>query len=191
MDTGKHHIVVTGSHGDIKIDEEGNPIGELPYEYKDIIKFDMEEFVKWRKSVPQVIDILTIGYTYATLVGYAYEEPVEEMRRTLETTEYQEFEITLEEAFHVLKNCSMLTVDGSIPFRPSLSALQHSDENEFACFVWEYKGDTFYAKFAEGENKTVKCRKYTMTLIDVEGDEVEIEISFPMYIATFLANNKP
>lgn len=98
-------------------------------------------------------------------------------------------QITLEKAFKVLEECSALSMaDGELLY-PSLSALEGSDENEFAYFEWvNEEGLIFSAKFAEGENQLVTVMNNLMTLVDIEGDEVTFYVLGPMVIKEFLSS---
>jgi hypothetical protein len=90
--------------------------------------------------------------------------------------------ITLDEAYHILEDCSAIIIDDAdLPLYPHLAPLEDSDENEFLYLGWQNDDGLAYdVKFAEGENKEVKVSGSSMFIIDTEGDEVQFTILHPM-----------
>lgn len=97
---------------------------------------------------------------------------------TIQATIPVPVEITLSEARFILTSASALILCGRI-VDPCISEITGDDENEFMygeyddsdCYMFSYK-------FSEGMNRMVKMdlAHGSLTLIDTDGDEVEVGI---------------
>jgi hypothetical protein len=83
--------------------------------------------------------------------------------------------INLTEAFEVLTQAAAVVLEGR-PLYPTLFDIEYDNANEFLHLQWQEDGLDFQVSFCEGDNQSVKVDGHILTLINVEGEEEEIEL---------------
>jgi len=84
-------------------------------------------------------------------------------------------QINLTNAFELLTQAAAIVLEGR-PLIPVLFDIEYDNENEFLHLHWSEDGVDFQVDFAEGDNQYVDVKGHIMTLVNVEGEEEEIEL---------------
>lgn len=98
-------------------------------------------------------------------------------------------QLTLEEAYAVIGNCSGCAVDdaaGALCY-PSLRDLADATDPYFAYVQWSVDGDDFAVYLPKASNVTVVVQGNRLTFKDSDGDDFAVELLGPLDIAQALA----
>ena len=79
--------------------------------------------------------------------------------------------ITLSEAHYILSCAKAVIIDDDAVVYPTLWPLDGEKENEFLFLSWEFDGDTYKLKFAEGDNEEAKIEGCCLFLYDTDAND--------------------